>query len=302
MSTSEKETFTRPPAARIRARQAEMTPAMSRVAEAVAADAAGCARLSVTELAARTGTSEATVVRTARLLGYPGYRDLRLALAEDAARRPAPVPAVTGDIAVDDPLAEVIAKLARDGRRTLADTLELLDPERLAAAVAAIASARRIEVFGIGASGLVAQDLMQKLQRIGLLAQAHADPHLALTAAVQLRPGDVAVAVSDSGATQDVLEPLTRAAGNGATSIALTARPDSPLARAADLVLATSSGYETSLRPAALASRLSQLFVVDCLCVGVVQRTYETAAPALAATYQALAPRRGRTTPKKGHS
>lgn len=105
-----------------------MTRSMQLVAEAVAGDPAGCAALTVTGLAELTGTSEATVVRTARLLGYPGYRDLRLALVSLAAHQESGrAPAVTADIAVDDPIADVVAKLAYDEQQTLADTAAGLD-------------------------------------------------------------------------------------------------------------------------------------------------------------------------------
>ncbi|MFF2790566.1 MurR/RpiR family transcriptional regulator [Streptomyces sp. NPDC058049] len=285
-----------PPPHALRARIRSLGPSMTRsvqaVADAVAADPAACARLTVSALAEHTGTSEATVVRTARLLGYPGYRDLRLALAALAAQQESgAAPAVTVDIAVDDPLADVVAKLAHEEAQTLTDTAAALDLTQLAAAVTALATARRIDVYGVGASALVGQDLAQKLLRIGLLAHAHSDPHLAVTGAVQLRPGDVAVAITHSGTTGDVIEPLRVAFERGATTLALTGRPNSPVTRHADLVLTTSAARETQLRPAAMSSRTSQLLVVDCLFVGVAQQTYDTAAPALAASYEALAHR-----------
>ncbi|MFJ6985253.1 MULTISPECIES: MurR/RpiR family transcriptional regulator [unclassified Streptomyces] len=292
MARDVKEVFGEALAAKVRALAPSMTRSMQRVAETVAADPAGCAALTVTGLAERTGTSEATVVRTARALGYPGYRDLRLALAGLAARRASGrSPALTTDIAVDDPLPDVVAKLARDEAQTLADTAAALDVAQLGAAVAAVAAARRTDVYGVGASGLVAQDLVQKLLRIGLLAHAHSDPHLAVTNAVQLRAGDVAVAVTHSGSTRDVVEPLRAAFERGATTVAVTGRPGGAVSQYADHVLTTSTARESELRPAAMSSRTGQLLVVDCLFVGVAQRTYETAAPALAASYEALAHR-----------
>ncbi|NGN66879.1 MurR/RpiR family transcriptional regulator [Streptomyces sp. A7024] len=306
MSYSVKETFTSgtssgsavaPPApaalaAKVRTVAPSMTRSMQRVAEAVAGDPAGCAALTVTGLAERTGTSEATVVRTARLLGYPGYRDLRLALAAAAAQQEAgQAPSVTADIAVDDPVADVIVKLARDEQQALADTAAGIDPVQLEAAVAAMATARRIDVYGIGASNLVGQDLVQKLLRIGSIAHAPVDPHLAVTNAVQLRAGDVAIAITHSGRTVDVIEPLRVAFDHGATTIAITGRPDGPISQYADHVLTTSTGRESELRPAAMSSRTGQLLVVDCLFIGVAQRTYERAAPALSASYEALAHR-----------
>ncbi|MDI5967507.1 MurR/RpiR family transcriptional regulator [Streptomyces sp. SL13] len=285
-------------AAKVRTLGPSMTRSMQRVAEAVASDPAGCARLTVTALAQHTGTSEATVVRTARILGYPGYRDLRLALAAFAAQQEAGAPAaVTADIAVDDPLADVVAKLAHDERQTLADTAAGLDVGQLEAAVAALATARRIDVYGTGASSLVGQDLAQKLLRIGLIAHAHSDPHLAVTNAVQLRQGDVALAITHSGGTVDVIEPLRVAFDQGATTVAITGRPDSAVAQYADHVLTTSTSRESELRPAAMSSRTGQLLVVDCLFVGVAQRTYERAAPALSASYEALAHRHHQPRP-----
>ncbi|MGW7295488.1 MurR/RpiR family transcriptional regulator [Streptomyces xiamenensis] len=279
-------------AAKVRTMTPSMTRSMQRVAETVASDPAGCAALTVTGLAERTGTSEATVVRTARMLGYPGYRDLRLALAGLAAQQASgAAPAVTADISVDDPLSDVVAKLTQDERQTLTDTAGALDLAQLEATVTALAAARRVDVYGVGASSLVAQDLAQKLLRIGLVAHAHADPHLAVTGAVQLRAGDVAVAITHSGRTVDVIEPLQAAFDHGATTVAITGRPDGEVTQYADHVLTTSTGRESELRPAAMSSRTSQLLVVDCLFVGVAQRTYETAAPALHASYEALAHR-----------
>ncbi|MGW3336961.1 MurR/RpiR family transcriptional regulator [Streptomyces sp. NPDC001009] len=300
MTQDVKETFGSPGgslAAKVRTLTPSMTRSMQRVAEAVAGDPAGCAALTVTGLAELTGTSEATVVRTARILGYPGYRDLRLALAGLAARQESgSAPAITTDIAVDDPLSEVVTKLAYEEQQTLADTAAGLDTAQLGAAVTALAAARRTDVYGIGASGLVAQDLTQKLLRIGLVAHAPGDPHLAVTNAVQLRTGDVAIAITHSGSTGDVIEPLRAAFERGATTIAITGRPDSPVTQYADHVLTTATSRESELRPAAMSSRTGQLLVVDCLFVGVAQRTYESAAPALAASYEALAHRHRSTT------
>lgn len=192
----------------------------------------------------------------------------------------------------------MVTKLAYDEQQTLADTAAGLDIAQLSASVAALATARRIDIYGVGASCLVGMDLAQKLLRIGLVAQAHADPHLAITNAVQLRSGDVALAITHSGSTSDVIEPLRVAFDRGATTIAVTGRPDGPVTQYADQVLTTSTARESELRPAAMSSRTGQLLVVDCLFIGVAQRTYDTAAPALAASYEALAHRHNHRNPR----
>ena len=157
----------------------------------------------------------------------------------------------------------------------------------------AIAAARRIDVVGIGASGLVALDLQQKLHRIGLMAFGWTDAHAALTAVALTGPSDVLVAISHSGTTTDVLEPVALAVGRGATTVGLTNFGGSPLAAAAGVVL-TTAARELPLRSAATASRIAQLAVVDCLFVGVAQRSYDAAGALLRGTYDAVQGRRAK--------
>ncbi|MFC7590055.1 MurR/RpiR family transcriptional regulator [Nonomuraea antimicrobica] len=192
-----------------------------------------------------------------------------------------------GDLGPDDPLTDVIAKVARAESDALADTAAQLDPDRLGEVVKAISEARRINVYGVAASGLVAADLSQKLLRIGLSSHPFSDAHLALTSAALLREGDVAVAISCTGETPDVLVPTRTAAEAGASIVAITNNPRSSLADLADHTL-VSAGRETAFRPGALASRISQLLIVDCIFVGLAQRRYETADAAIRATRLAI--------------
>jgi DNA-binding MurR/RpiR family transcriptional regulator len=129
--------------------------------------------------------------------------------------------------------------------------------------------------------------MAQKLMRIGLSGHAFTDAHLALTGAALVRPGDVAVAVSCTGETPDVLAPMRVAAKAGATTVAITNNPRSTLAGLAGHVL-VSAGRETAFRPGALASRISQLLIVDCVFVGVAHHTSATSDAALRATRDAL--------------
>jgi DNA-binding MurR/RpiR family transcriptional regulator len=129
--------------------------------------------------------------------------------------------------------------------------------------------------------------MAQKLLRIGLPCHSYADVHLALTGAALAGPADVSVAVSCSGETPDVLEPVRTAREAGAMTVAITNNPRSSLAAMADHVL-VSTGRETAFRPGALASRISQLLIVDCVFVGVAQRTFEASDGALRATKAAI--------------
>ncbi|MEU6743395.1 MurR/RpiR family transcriptional regulator [Streptosporangium sandarakinum] len=268
--------------ATVRAVLPSLTPAAQAIARLILDDPGMVARSTITEFSAVSGTSEATIVRTARALGFAGYSQLRFALAAAVAREE-PERLVPGDLGPDDPLTDVIAKVARAESEALADTSAQLNPDRLSAVIEAVAAARRVDVYGVGASGLVAVDMEQKLMRIGLSGHAFTDSHLALTSAALLRAQDVAVGVSTSGETPDVLAPMRVARKAGAATVAITNNPRSSLAELADHVL-VSAGRETAFRPGALASRISQLLIVDCIFVGIAQRTFETSEAALRAT------------------
>ena len=278
---------------RVRSLLPSLAPAERRVAEKVLADPAAVAGSTISTLAKECATSETTVIRFCRAVGFSGYPALRLALAAERGRiQVGDARDLTGDIAADDDLDKVVAKIAFADARAVEETAQQLDLAALHAVIEALVAARRVDVYGVGASGIVAEDLQQKLHRIGRVAFAWPDPHVALTSAALLTPGDVAVAISHSGATQDTLDALHVARRSGATTVAVTNFPRSPLATLADHVL-TTAARETTFRSGATASRLAQLTVVDCVFVGVAQRTYETSQRALELTHDAVSGRRG---------
>ena len=277
---------------RIRALLPSLAPAERRVAERVLADPAAVSASTISSLARACGTSETTVIRFCRAVGFTGYPPLRLALAAEGGRSEGgDGRELTGDIAADDDLDKVVAKIAFADARAVEETAQQLDLDALHEVIEALVAARRVDVYGVGASGFVALDFQQKLHRIGLVAFAWNDPHVALTSAALLTPADVAVAISHSGTTQDTVDTLALAQRNGATTVAVTNFPRSPLAGLGDHVL-TTAARETTFRSGATASRLAQLTVVDCIFVGVAQRTYDTSQRALELTRDAVLDRR----------
>ena len=130
-----------------------------------------------------------------------------------------------------------------------------------------------------------------RLARLGLAVWVHVEAHSALVAAALSRPEDAFVLISRSGRTSEVLETASEAASNGATIVAITSFPQSPVAAAADTLLLTPV-QDTAVRHGSLAARYAQLFVADCLYTAVAQKIFEESADALAATSRALAPHR----------
>ncbi|MEV6924352.1 MurR/RpiR family transcriptional regulator [Dactylosporangium sp. NPDC051485] len=280
-------------AVKIRGLLPSLSRAEQRVGKIIVDEASTAALMTITELAKRAHTSETTVIRFCRAIGVSGYPELRLRLAAEAGRvqDDQGQEAVGSDISLSDDLGQVVKTIAYADARAVEDTAAQLDLEVLGKVVAAIAEARRVDVYGVGASAFVAQDFQQKLHRIGLTAYAWSDLHLALTSAALLREGDVAVGISHTGTTMDTIEAFAEAGRRGATLVALTNFPKSPITRVADLVL-TTAARETTFRSGAMASRLAQLTVVDCVFVGVAQRTYERTKSALEATRDAVRSRR----------
>ena len=204
-----------------------LSPAEQRVARLVMGDPAGAARHTITELAGAAGTSEATVIRFCRSVGMEGYPQLRIRLAAEAARRVEPPDArvIGGDIPPGADLAQIIATIAFNDARAVEETAEQLDVVTCETVVDLLHAAGRIEIFGAGASGFVASDFQQKLHRIGRTAYCWSDIHIALPSAALLSRGDVAVGISHSGTTTDVIEVLLTARRHGATTIALNRFP-----------------------------------------------------------------------------
>ena len=271
-----------------------LSAAERRVADRILENPRVTLSLNISALAKDASTSEATVVRFAKRVGFAGYPDLRVALAAEVGRSTAEgleLGSGAFEIGPDESLRDIVHKVGALDARAINDTIAHLNVEVLARAVDAIAAASRIEIYGIGASGLVAVDLGQKLRRIGLVAAVSTDGHAALTSAAVLPSDGVAIAISHSGTTLDVIDPMALARSRGATTLAITNSSLSKLADIADLVL-TTAVRESTFRAAAMASRSAQLTIVDCVYVAIAQTRYDDAVAALLQTSDAVQSRR----------
>jgi len=293
--------MTAPTSVRARGLLPSLSPAEQRVARVVIDERATAAQLTITELAERAQSSESTVIRFCRAMGFAGYSELRLTLAAEAGRAQDADgdETVDSDISESDDLTQVVRKIAFADARAVEETASQIDVVVLERVVALIAAARRVDIYGVGASAFVASDFQHKLHRIGRVAFAWSDMHVALTSAALLDERDVAFGISHTGITTDTVEAFTEAGRHGARTVALTNFPKSPIAQAADLVL-TTAARETTFRSGAMASRLAQLTVIDCVFVGVAQRTYKQTRAALDATYAAVSGRRIHTERRHG--
>jgi len=284
------------PMQRIRKARAGLTPSLRKVADLVLAQPDLVERCSAAELARHAGTSQAAVTRFCQAVGLDGYQGLLLDLARERGRRSGDAlfgPNVAGsrsghtelstDIRPDHDLDHVIAVVTSADVRALQETARSLDHQALERAAQALAHAARIDVYGVGGSWALASDVETRLFSIGCPARSWNEVHAAVTSAALLTAADVAIGISDSGSTREIYEPLDQARRRGATTIALTRDQSSPLAQLADVSL-TVTGSATGFRDGPMASRHSQLLIVDCLYVRIAQLTFGRASAARALT------------------
>ena len=277
----------------------EMLPQLSaserRVAEAVLADPRVVRESTITELAGMSASAASTVARFCQRLGFDGYRQFRAAviaaLGYDDARL-GEFDLGEGEIDAGDAPEEIAAKIAFQEVRAIQATMAALDLDATARAAAALGGARRIVLYGAGSSSLTAQDLCQKLARIGRPAVAETDVHLALSRAALLDADSVLVGVSSRGETRETLDVLRAARRAGATTVSITNATSSSLDDVSDVVL-RSAVRESRLRSGATASRIAQLAIVDVLFVLVLRLDFPQLSESLRVTYDAVRSRRG---------
>jgi DNA-binding MurR/RpiR family transcriptional regulator len=253
--------------ARIRAMFPQLSAKEQQIADYILSHPNEIIHLSITALADLCECAEATIFRLCRRLHFPGYQAFKIALASEVVN---PLQNIHQEINPDDDAVTLADKIFSADLETLNDTLQLTkaNAEELERVIDTLVKAQRIEFYGNGGSGIIAQDAYHKFLRTGIPCLYHSDSHYQVMSASLLRPGDVVVGISHSGSNKDILEALKVAKEAGATTIGITGYGKSPLVKLADYCLYTTS-RETAFRTEALSSRLAQLSLIDLLYVAV---------------------------------
>ena len=215
--------------------------------------------LSITEFAEKCGASEATVVRFSRRLGLDGYQQLKISIAQEKN-----VHSINENISVEDSAFEVFSKICDDVYSSLEKTKKAIDKNALEECCNIILNAQNIYIFGLGNSSPVAQDAAHKLLRLGFHAHAYTDNHMQAIAASHLSENDVAIGISHSGSSKDIIQSLQIAKTGGAKTVSITNIGKSPIDKVSDLVLHTVSD-ETNYSILGRSSRIAQLAIIDTL-------------------------------------
>ncbi len=237
----------------------KMGKAEKRIADWLMENPTDMIHLSIVDLAERCGCGEATVVRFARRLGFSGYQDMKISIAQESGVTP-----VSAVVEAADSTAEIFDKVCNDIYYALEKTKSVLEAGALEAACKCILSASRIIIFGLGSSASIAKDAEHKLLRAGLSAVAYSDNHMQVIAASHLTEGDVVLAISHSGHTREIIDACEIAKKKGAAVISITNTGKSPLQACSDTVLYISSD-EARYNMLALNARIAQLAIVNVI-------------------------------------
>jgi RpiR family carbohydrate utilization transcriptional regulator len=260
------ETSKRPVLVYLQAILPSLNPVERLIAEYVLQDPERILSSSIGDLRQGSGASVGSIIGFCRILGVKGFAAFKITLARELSQS-----GLFGSQKAGQENNSVIQNVFEFQIQSLKETLQLNAADALERVSRVLELARRIEFFSIGMSYPVAYTACAKLNLIGLRAAAECDSHLQLINATQLRKGDVAFGISCSGSTTETVRCLEIARQGRATTLCLTNCMKSPITAQADIALyATPS--EIKYFQAPLASRITQLALVDALFVSIALR------------------------------
>ncbi len=241
-------------------------------------------KLSISELAEECGVSEASIVRFSRKLNYNGYQELKINIAQETVND---YTIINEKLNENDSLEDIINKVFFDIGNTLENTKKIIDCDRMEKAANLILNANTVAIFGLGNSASIAFDYQHKLMRIGINAVAYNDNHMQAIAASHLTDKDVAIGISHSGSSIDVVDSLKISKSKGAKTICVTNYGKSPILKYSDIALFTVSN-ETKYRIFGMASRIAQLAILDSIYVYIVFNNRQVRVEEIKMTEKAL--------------
>ncbi len=255
-----------------RSTYATMTRTEKRIAEYIAAHNKTIINETISDLALHTNSSEITISRFCKKLGFSGLQSLKITLAADIATAE---DATYHTIRPEDTTDIIAARIFQNIMDGLQDTLKILDFSAIDRAADALIAARQILVFGFGNSATVCKDIETRFLRFGFLVHAYNDSHMQGTTSALAQKGDVIIAVSHKGATRELLENIKVAKKAGVTIIGITSYVHSPLAEISDIIL-SGMGREVHFCSEAVSSRLIHMAITDVLYMRIAMKQPDT--------------------------
>ena len=245
----------------LREKQGTLTKSGTIIADYLTRHAEEAQFLSISSLAKECNMAEATIYRFCKQLGFEGYNEMKIALAQ-ANVTPTPFSSYSLDSAINTP--SLCDNVYASFMAAINSTISVLDSDAIDEAALLLQRATSVYCLGQGGSMVLANDIWIRFATISNKFRNCGDSHTQLIAASLMGAGDVILFVSYSGATHDMMQTLTVARKAGAKIILITHYPDAPGAALADVVLVC-GGMETPLDCGSVPVKVAALFVAETL-------------------------------------
>jgi glucokinase len=249
---------------RVRHMRGGFTPAEQRVAALVLDQPRLVLNEPIAEIARLAEVSQPTVIRFCRSLGFSGLADFKLKFASSLTGA---IPVRHSQVRGSDSTHDLSAKVIDNTVSAILKFRDQLDVRSVDRAIELVGRARRVEFYAMGNSRVVALDGQHKFFRFRIPTTVYGDAHLFTLAAELLQPGDVVIAISNSGTAPELLAAVDAARAAGADVIAIGSG-HSPLARKATVCLAVDHAEDSSTF-LSMISRILQLLLIDIMSVGI---------------------------------
>lgn len=225
--------------------------------------------MTISEVARESNTGEATVTRFARKMGFAGFQDFKVTLAQEVSVK-SNNSIINNEINNNEDVAETADKLLKNSISVLERTISRINTQDIYECASLIKNCKKAYFIGVGYSGIVAQDSNYKFMRIGINSMYYQDTHTMIMMSALASVNEVVMAISHSGETEEITRATKIAKANGAKVISITENEDSTLAKLADINLNYVSS-ETLFETGAVSSKLAQIFIVDLIYTQVVK-------------------------------
>ena len=223
----------------------------------------------ISQIAKESNIGEATITRFVKKMNFNGLQDFKVTLAQEISTINKKN-IINKNIQNDEPALDTAKKLLSSNVTTLENTVEIINSKDVHDCARLIINAKKVYFIGIGYSGIIAQDSNYKFMRIGLNCVSFDSSHTMIMMSSIMEEGDLIIAISHSGETEEIIKTVKLAKANNAKIISITENKNSELKDISDVHLSYVSG-ETVLETGSISSKLAQFFIIDLVYTQVVK-------------------------------
>lgn len=222
-------------------------------------------------LGEKTNTSAAAIIRFSKKIGFKGFSDLKMNLAQSTKEEKQEVDLIFD---VNDDIGTLVEKGCRLNMNTVLKTYQLINIDTLEASIDLLNNASTIYLFGVGGSSVIGLDIYQKLMRIGKKVIYNPDLHVQMTFTQSMDQNDAALIISYSGSTTGLVDIAKVLHEKQIPFISITQINSNPISKLSTYSLKVPS-EEKALRIGAVSSRISSFVITDLLYYGVFKKNFE---------------------------